>query len=64
MILMDIQMPEMDGRDRSHRSIQGPDAKKALIFTPADAFVEDQRYSAEIGMNGHFAKPIDFKPCV
>ena len=64
LILMDIQMPEMDGREatKTIRSIQRPDAKEILIFAlSADAFVEDQRYSAEIGMNGHFAKPIDFE---
>ncbi len=64
MILMDIQMPEMDGREatKTIRSMQRPDAKEILIFAlSADAFVEDRRYSAEIGMDGHFAKPIDFE---
>ena len=32
-----------------------------LMFAlSADAFVEDERLSAESGMNGHFAKPVDF----
>ena len=64
LILMDIQMPEMDGREatKTIRSMQRPDAKEILIFAlSADAFVEDRRYSAEIGMDGHFAKPIDFE---
>ena len=35
-----------------------PDAKTVLMFAlSADAFVEDERLSAESGMNGHFAKP-------
>lgn len=38
-----------------------PDAKTVLLFAlSADAFVKDERLSAESGMNGHFAKPVDF----
>lgn len=38
-----------------------PDAKTVLMFAlSADAFVEDERLSAESGMNGHFAKSVDF----
>lgn len=38
-----------------------PDAKTVLMFAlSADAFVEDEWLSAESGMNGHFAKPVDF----
>ena len=38
-----------------------PDAKTVLLFAlSADAFVEDEQISAESGMNGHFAKPVDF----
>lgn len=38
-----------------------PDAKSVLMFAlSADAFVEDERLSAERGMNGHFAKPVNF----
>ena len=37
-----------------------PDAKTVLMFAlSADAFVEDERLSAESGMNDHFAKPVD-----
>lgn len=63
-ILMDIQMPVMDGRtaSRAIRAMNRPDAKTIPIFAlSADAFVEDQRLSAESGMNGHFSKPIDFE---
>ncbi len=62
-ILMDVQMPVMDGREaaRTIRNLPRKDAKEILIFAlSADAFVEDERLSAESGMNGHFAKPIDF----
>jgi len=42
-------------------AINRPDAKTVLMFAlSADAFVEDERLSAESGMNGHFAKPVDF----
>lgn len=38
-----------------------PDAKTVLMFAlSADAFVEDERLSAESGMNGRFVKPVDF----
>ena len=62
-ILMDIQMPVMNGRDAAKliRSMDREDAKQIPIFAlSADAFVEDQRLSAMSGMDGHFTKPIDF----
>lgn len=62
-ILMDIQMPEMDGREavRTIRALNRPDAGSILIFgLSADAFVEDERLSLESGMNGHYAKPVDY----
>lgn len=65
LILMDIQMPVMNGRDaaRTIRQIQGrSDAAQIPIFAlSADAFVEDERLSIESGMDGHFAKPVDFQ---
>lgn len=63
-ILMDVQMPVMDGRTaaRHIRALSRPDAKSILIFAlSADAFVEDERLSIESGMNGHYAKPVDFQ---
>lgn len=62
-ILMDVQMPVMDGREAAMeiRKLPREDAAKILIFAlSADAFVEAQRYSIQCGMNGHFSKPIDF----
>ena len=62
-ILMDVQMPVMDGRSATKkiRTLSRKDAASISIFAlSADAFVEDERLSAESGMNGHYAKPIDF----
>lgn len=62
-ILMDVQMPVMDGRTAAKqiRQMNRADAKSVLIFAlSADAFVEDERRSIESGMNGHYAKPVDF----
>ncbi len=62
-ILMDVQMPVLDGRaaTRVIRSLDRPDAKDIPIFAlSADAFVEDVRLSMESGMNGHYSKPVDF----
>lgn len=63
-ILMDVQMPVMDGREASRtiRAMDRPDARSLLIFgLSADAFVEDERLSLESGMNGHYAKPVDYE---
>ena len=62
-ILMDVQMPVMDGRTaaRKIRQMERADAKDVLIFAlSADAFVEDERLSLESGMNGHYSKPVDY----
>ena len=62
-ILMDVQMPVMDGRSaaRAIRALDRPDAATVLIFAlSADAFVEDERLSREAGMNAHYAKPVNF----
>ncbi len=63
LILMDIQMPVMDGRTaaRTIRGLARPDAADIPIYAlSADAFAEDERLSRENGMNGHLTKPIDF----
>ncbi len=62
-ILMDVQMPEMDGRTaaRAIRTLRRSDAGRIPIFAlSADAFVEDERLSRESGMDGHFAKPVNY----
>lgn len=64
IILMDIQMPELNGWDATKqiRAMKREDAKKVPIYAlSANAFVEDKRYSMEVGMNAHISKPIDFK---
>lgn len=62
-ILMDVQMPVLDGRaaTRAIRALDRSDATETPIFAlSADAFIEDERLSMESGMNGHYSKPIDF----
>ncbi len=63
-ILMDIQMPVRNGRAAAQmiRMLDRPDALTIPIFAlSADAFVEDQRQSIAAGMDGHFAKPVNFE---
>lgn len=62
-VLMDVQMPVMDGRAaaRSIRAMPRLDAQRVPIYAlSADAFVEDERLSREAGMNGHLSKPVNF----
>ena len=61
MILMDIQMPKMDGYKATQAIRNLPDKDKAcipIIAMTANAFEEDKRDAIEAGMNGHVAKPI------
>lgn len=62
LILMDIQMPVMNGYEaaRKIRSMQHADAAGIPILAmTADAFAEDIAMAREAGMNGHLAKPLD-----
>lgn len=64
IILMDIQMPNMDGREaaRTIRAMDHPDAVDIpIIALSADAYVEDKRASRKAGMNGHISKPIVYE---
>ena len=62
LILMDIQMPIMNGYDsaRQIREMERPGISDLpIIAMTANAFDEDRRAALEAGMNGHIAKPID-----
>lgn len=64
IILMDIQMPNMDGYKATQMIRQLPDRKKAsipIVAMTANAFEEDRKRAFEMGMNGHIAKPIDIE---
>lgn len=61
LILMDIQMPNMDGYTATQKIRQLPDDEKAnipIIAVTANAFEEDKLHAFETGMNEHVAKPI------
>ena len=61
MILMDIQMPQMDGYKATQAIRNLPDEDKAsipIVAMTANAFEEDKRDAIAVGMNGHIAKPI------
>ncbi len=62
LILMDIQMPRMDGYTATREIRTLENNRKAnipIVAMTANAFEEDKQKSIEAGMNGHIAKPID-----
>ena len=62
VILMDVQMPVMDGYTATQAIRSLPDPRLAgipIIAMTANAFQEDIRKAEEVGMNGHIAKPLD-----
>ena len=63
LILMDIQMPELDGwaATKAIRKLAREDANIPIFAMSANAFVEDKRRSMEAGMNGHISKPVDYE---
>ena len=64
MILMDIQMPNMDGYKATKYIRRLQDTKKAeipIIAMTANAFEEDKKKAFAAGMSGHIAKPIDIE---
>lgn len=61
LILMDIQMPNMDGYKATQVIRRLPDSLKAnipILAMTANAFEEDRKNAFKVGMNGHIAKPI------
>ncbi len=66
-ILMDVQMPVMNGREAT-RSIRASDKEYVrnipIIAMTADAFAEDIIACKEAGMDGHVAKPLDMKKLI
>ena len=61
LILMDIQMPHMDGYEATKviRALNGPRSRIPIIAMTANAFEEDRQRAFEAGMDGHIAKPIN-----
>ena len=62
IILMDIQMPKMDGYEAARQIRALEDRQKAcipIVAVTANAFEEDRKVALEAGMDGHLAKPYD-----
>ena len=62
IILMDIQMPNMDGYEAAAKIRAMDDKQKAgipIVAVTANAFQEDRQIALDAGMNGHLAKPYD-----
>ena len=62
IVLMDIQMPEMDGYEAARRIRNLKDKVKAsvpILSMTANAFPEDRRKAFEAGMDGHVPKPLE-----
>ncbi len=62
LVLMDIQMPIMDGYEATRQIRKFEDQELAnipIIAMTANAFEEDKKAALDAGMNGHIAKPID-----
>ena len=67
MILMDIQMPVMNGYDAAKKIRRMDDPQKAgipIIAMTANAFTEDRQVALDAGMNDHIAKPINMNVLV
>ncbi|MBR4808384.1 MAG: response regulator [Lachnospiraceae bacterium] len=63
IVLMDIQMPNLNGYETTHviRSLNKTVSSIPIIAMTANAFEEDKKKALESGMSGHVSKPIDVK---
>lgn len=63
LILMDIQMPIMDGYEATKiiRSFNNKNAQIPIIAMTANAFEEDRKHALQLGMNEHLAKLVDIE---
>ncbi len=63
IILMDIQMPVMNGYEatKAIRKLDSPLSSIPILAVTANAFDDDKKNAKDAGMNGHIAKPIDFE---
>lgn len=67
VILMDVQMPEMNGYEaaKAIRKLENKElASIPILAMTANAFEEDKQEALESGMNAHVAKPIDVKKLI
>ena len=67
LILMDVQMPVMNGYDAAKKIRRMDDPQKAnipIVAMTANAFSEDKQVALDAGMNDHIAKPIDMSVLV
>ena len=64
LILMDVQMPHMDGYKATETIRELFDEGKAhipIVALTANAFEEDRKHALQLGMNEHLAKPVDIE---
>ncbi len=64
LVLMDVQMPDMDGYEaaRAIRAMDRADARTVVVLAmTANAFTEDEERSLASGMDGHLSKPLDIR---